>query len=356
MKLGIIGLPQVGKKTIFSLLTGTGVTKSADAQKPAEGVADIMDPRFDALAALYEPKKTVRARLNLELLPDLSADAIREGKIFRNIADTDALCHIVRAFSDDSVYHVSGSVDPGRDIASINSELVLHDLVFIEKRLERIEKEKARQKDDRMKKEEELMLRFKAHLEGEMPLRTLEISPEEQKLISGYPFITTKAMLVALNLSDGEIGSDAMLREFEAKYAAERITFMRISAKLESEIALLDSDAERREFMEAAGIEEPAVNLLSRLCMKALGLISFFTVGKDEVRQWLIRDHTLAPEAGGAIHSDIQRGFIRAEVMKYPDLIDLKSEDEVKKAGKFMLMGKDYRVEDGDIICFRFNV
>ncbi len=357
MKIGIIGLPQTGKKTIFRLLTGAQhIPDSQDGRKHVEGFADIKDPRFDTLVALYEPRKTVRARVHLDLVPDLSPEAIREGAIFRDIADTDAMLHVVRGFTDESVYHVNGSVNPGRDIESVNAELIMHDLIFVEKRMERIEKEKSRGKDDRLKKESEVMERFKAHLEQELPLRVLDITPEEQKLLSGYPFITTKAMLVALNVSDEAIGDASLTDSLAAQYESQRISFMRISAKLESEISQLDSDDERAEFMQSAGIAEPAVNLLSRMCMRSLGLISFFTVGKDEVRQWLLRAGTLAPEAGGVIHTDIQRGFIRAEVIKYPDMAEHKTEDDVKKAGKFHLMGRDYGIEDGDIICFRFNV
>lgn len=355
MKLGIMGLPQVGKKTIFSLLTGMSVTpERSQKQGAGEGFAEILDRRFDVLEKMYEPKKSVRARINMELIPDLDSAAIRDGAIFRNIADAEALCHVVRAFEDDAVYHVSGSVDAGRDIESINSELVLHDLLFIEKRLERIAKQK--QKDPGLKTEEDLMLRFKDHLESDKPLRTLGVSDDERKLISGYPFLTIKTMIAVLNVAEGDIGTTELQRSCEERFGESGMVFMTISARLESEIAQLETEEEKSEFMTEAGIEEPALNLLTKLCMNALGLISFFTVGKDEVRQWLIPADSLAPEAAGAIHSDIQRGFIRAEVMKYDDLVELGSEEGIKKAGRFHVMGKDYPVEDGDIINFRFNV
>lgn len=357
MKVGIIGLPQTGKKKLFQLLTGMkSFHPGQDASKAVTGVAEIFDPRFDVLAGLYNPRKTVRARVNVDLLPKLEAAAIRDGDVFKDIADVDALCHVVRAFSSDVVYHVSGNVNAERDIDSVNAELILHDLLFIEKRFERLEKAKKKGIEEQARREEALLGRFREHLEKDLPLRLLEIEEEDRRLIASYPFITLKKMIIALNVSEKDISSgDAVARMVE-RYRAYGIEIMQISAELESEIAALESADERAEFMREAGIEEPAVNLLSRLCMRSLGLISFFTVGDDEVRQWLIRMGSSAPEAAGAIHTDIQRGFIRAEVMKYPDLSELKSEDAVKKAGRFHVMGREYIVEDGDIISFRFNV
>ncbi len=357
MKLGIIGLPQTGKKTLYKLLTGTDPSGAqSKPDRALQGIAEILDGRFDALVKMYRPKKETRARINVELLPDLDPGSIKEGAVFRDIADTSALCHVVRAFADDSVYHALGSVNPERDTENINAELILNDLIFIEKRLERIEQNKKRGKDDTLKKEEDLLLRFKEHLEKDEPLRTFELAEEERKLIASYPFITLKEMICALNVLEGDMTDTGLLDRLSVKYSVQHIHMMQISARLEAEIAALDSEEERGAFMEEAGIKEPAISLLSRLCMEALGMISFFTVGEDEVRQWQIRKSSTAPEAAGAIHSDIQRGFIRAEVMKYRDLMELGSEENVKKAGRHLLMGKEYIVEDGDIISFRFNV
>ncbi|HOG16565.1 MAG TPA: redox-regulated ATPase YchF [Syntrophales bacterium] len=356
MKIGIIGLPQTGKRTLFGLLTGARIDGPFDSAKMPEGVAEILDPRFDRLNALYRPKKETRARLSVQLLPDLDSESIREGKIFRDIAGLDALCHVVRAFRDDSVYHVSGAVDPARDIEFVNAELLLHDLLFIEKRFERMEKDAKRTRAEALKKEAEVLQKFKRHLEADRPLRALAVSAEEGKVVSGYPFITMKSMIVALNVSEGDLTDSGLSGTLAARFQGQGMTIMRISAKLEAEIATLSSAEEREAFLKDAGIEEPALHLLSRLCMDAVGLISFFTVGEDEVRQWLIPKGASAPEAGGAIHSDIQRGFIRAEVIQYGDLMEYGSEEAVKKAGKLSAMGKDYRVADGDIINFRFNV
>lgn len=352
MELGIMGLPQTGKKSLFKLLTGT----MPDNDKTAAGVAEIRDARFDRLVSMYSPKKEAPARINLQLLPKIESDSIREGKIFTDISRMDALCHVVRAFEDDSIYHASGSVNAARDIEMINSELIMHDLIFIEKRFERIENSRKRKAEKKLDIEEALLQRMKSHLEQDLHLRTFKLDDEEEKLIAGYPFITLKEMLVVLNVGDASIGDKSLLLSVKESLQPLKIEVMQVSAKLEAEIASLDSEEEKREFMDDAGIEDDALSTLSLLSMKTLGLISFFTVGKDEVRQWQIRKDSSAPEAAGAIHSDIQRGFIRAEVMKYSDLIEHGSEEELKKAGKFHVMGKDYIVADGDIINFRFNV
>ncbi|MCL1911118.1 MAG: YchF family ATPase [Leptospirales bacterium] len=350
MKLCIIGLPQTGKKLLFELLAGSSV--NADRQKTVTGVAEIRDTRFESLAAMYQPKKEARARIELSLLPGFETGGA-EKDIFKDIDDADAICHVVRAFNDDSVYHVSGSVNPLRDIGNVNSELFLHDLIFIEKRMERITKDSKARSDKRLQEEEKLLSRFRLHLESDKPLRTLSLSDEETKLIAGYPFLTGKPVLIALNVNDA---SDAATEALAKTCEESMMDMISVPVKTEWEISQLESAEERREFMEDAGIAESALSILSSHVIKVLGLISFFTVGKDEVRQWLIRSGSFAPEAAGAIHSDIQRGFIRAEIMKYADLIEHGTEEGVKKAGKFHVAGKDYIVEDGDIINFRFNV
>ena len=350
MKLCIVGLPQTGKKLFFELLIGSSI--NTDRQKTIAGVAEIKDARFESLAAMYQPKKEVKARINLSLLPGFETGNA-EKSIFKDIDDADAICHVVRAFNDDSVYHVSGSVNPLRDIESINSELLLYDLIFIEKRMERIIKDSKIRFEKRLQEEEKLLTRFRRHLESDKPLRTASISDEEAKLISGYPFLTKKPLLIALNVNDAsETGTETL-----AKICEElMMDIISIPVKTEWEISQLENAEEQRAFMDDAGIAESALSMLSSHVIKVLGLISFFTVGKDEVRQWLIRADSSAPEAAGAIHTDIQRGFIRAEVMKYADLMEHGTEENLKKAGKFHILGKDYIVEDGDIINFRFNV
>ncbi|MDP8216207.1 MAG: redox-regulated ATPase YchF [Candidatus Kaelpia imicola] len=353
MKIGIIGLPQAGKKTIFKLLTGYKFSeKDLTVNKVIKGFTQIRDPRFDFLSNLYKPKKQVRAKIDIELLSRVDPDSIRQGDIFENIAEFDAVCHIVRAFKDDSVYHIDGSADPRRDIENINSELVLHDLLFIEKRIERIDEAAKRVKDERALKERELLLKLKDHLERELPLRLFDLTEQELGLISSYPFITLKKMIVVLNISEDNLSDESNIEKLQQDY----IDIMQVSAKVESEIAALDSEAEREEFLGALGVKELAVDSLTRLCIKALDLISFFTVGSDEVRQWLLRKGYLAPQAAGLIHSDLEKGFIRAEVMKYDDIYSLGTEAELRQEGKIYLKGKDYIIKDGDIVDIRFNI
>ena len=357
MKIGMIGLPQVGKKTLFELLAGHKPTENEVASgRPVRGVAEMTDARFDKLVASYKPKKNVRARIDIELLPKIEKDTVAKGDVFKDINELDAICHVVRAFKDDAVYHVDGSVDPKRDIDFINNELLLHDLIFIEKRLERLDKTIKQTKEEAATKEREVLLKLKAHLDKTLPLRTLDISAEDMKVIASYPFITRKEMLIVLNVAEDALKDTAFQDGIKRDLAAMKIDTMQVSAKVEEEIMALESEAERSEFMQSLGIGEPALNILSGLCIKVLNLISFFTVGADEVRQWNAHKGASAPEAAGVIHTDLQKGFIRAEVMKYADLESLGSEDKVRESGKLYLKGKEYIVEDGDVLNIRFNV
>jgi GTP-binding protein YchF len=357
MKIGIIGLPQTGKKTLFSLLVGpAALAAHVDPRQPLRGVADVQDPRFDRLVGLYRPRRQVRARLEVVLLPAVDQKSLSEGEALKELAEIEAYCHVVRAFVDDSVYHVWGGPDPRREVEFLHGEMVLHDLVFIEKRLERIEKNLKKGRDERAEKERHLLARFREALEREEPLRRLEITGEDAALISSYPFLTRRALIVALNVADDAVGDTTLRDEIAHAFAPLGGACVQIAVRAEAEIAQLDSPAERAAFMVDLGISEPALHLLTSHCIDALGLTSFFTVGEDEVRQWFVRRGAHAPEAAGVIHSDLQRGFIRAEVMKYDDLVAAGGEDKLKAAGKYYLKGKDYPVEDGDILTIRFNV
>lgn len=356
MKIGIIGLPQTGKKTLFRVLTGAKLREQGGAPKPVPGTADIRDKRFDRLVTMYAPKKETRARLDLVLLPKIEQETIARGDIFREINDADALCHVVRAFEDDAIYHEAGSVDPLRDVEMVNSELLMHDQIFVEKRIERLETSIKKIKDDKQVKELELARRMLDHLESESPLRLMEFTEDEDLLIRSYPLITRKELILAFNVSEDQLDDASLLSRIQPVCEKEKIEAMIVSAQVESEIAQLDSEEEKQEFLQDLGIEEPALEVLTRLCLRALGRISFFTVGPDEVHQWLVRVNSPAPVAAGAIHSDLQRGFIRAEVMKYDELMEHGSEAELKKLGKFYLQGKDYIVTDGDILNIRFKV
>ena len=356
MKVGIIGLPQTGKKTLFQVLTGSELHETGGPPKPVPGTANIVDQRFDRLVALYQPKKETRARIDLVLLPKMEQEAIAKGDIFRDISDVDALCHVVRAFADDAVYHAAGSVDPLRDVETVNAELLLHDQIFLEKRIERLETGLKKVKDERQAKELDLLKRMQSQLENERPLRLLELAEEEELLIRSYPLITRKEMILVFNVAEEQLDDVSLLDQVRDICAVGKMEAMTVSAKVEAEIALLESEEERQEFLRDLGIEVPALEVLTTLCLKALGRISFFTVGKDEVHQWLVRVNSPAPVAAGAIHTDLQKGFIRAEVMKYDELITLGSEAELKKAGKLSVQGKDYIVADGDILNIRFNI
>jgi len=356
MKVGIIGLPQTGKRTLFQALTGFVLADHGTQNKPIPGTADIVDERFGKLVKMYDPKKQTRARIDLVLLPKIEQENIAKGDIFQSIIDVDAICHVVRVFEDEAVYHASGSVDPIRDVDMVNSEFLMHDQIFVEKRIERLETALKKIKDERQAKEFELMQRIQEHLEQEKPLRLMAFSDDEELLIRSYPFITRKELILVFNVSEDDPGDSAILNQVAQSCDEAKMEAMVVSAQVESEISQLDSDEEKKEFLADLGIEEPALGVLTRLCLKALGRMSFFTVGEDEVHQWLVRIGSTAPEAAGAVHSDLQKGFIRAEVMKYDELIEFGSEAELKKQGKFYVQGKDYIVDEGDILNIRFNL
>lgn len=352
MKVGIIGLPQVGKKTLFTVLTGIS---ALDKNRPVIGEAPIGDERFDTLAKIYSPKKQTQAKIDIVLLPKIEG-SISESVMIENIANMDALLHVVRAFEDSSIYHVNASINPKRDIETVRSELILCDLIFVEKRLERIGKSINKIRDESLPRERELLLKLKEHLEKGLPLRRLDLTNDEKSLISGYPLLTLKEMLLALNVCEDDLSKKDLLSELDMSFKGLKIEMMQISAKVEAEVAALSSTEEREEFLKELGIEEKALDTLTSLCIKALGLISFFTVGPNELRQWIIKEGTSAREAAGTIHTDLKQGFIRAEIIRYRDLIELGGEDQVRHAGKLYVKGKDYIVEDGDIINVRFNI
>jgi len=357
MKIGIIGLPQSGKKTLFEVLSGHAPSEhDLASNKPIKSMAQISDARLDRLEEIYTAESKVQARLDIELLPKISEDAQANSQIFKEVVDLDAILLVARAFENDAVYHIKGSVDVKRDIDLVFSELILNDLLFIEKRLERIEKSLKGKKEENLSKEKEVILKLKDHLDKELPLRLLELNEAEKKVISSYPFITLKKIIVALNVSENSLTDEALLKQLRDEYKAVGAYFMQVSAKTEAEIASLDDAAERKEFLDAAGIIEPAINILTALCIEALNLISFFTAGTNEVRQWTTKKGNSAPEAAGEIHSDMQRGFIRAELIKFEDIDSLGSEKAVKDAGKMYLRGKDYIIEAGDILTIRFSV
>jgi len=355
MKLGLVGFPQVGKRTLFRLLTG----KEADSEGKKGGLlglARVRDTRFDRLVDIYSPRQKTPAQVEFLLLPDLDTDASRNNQILPGLEQVDVICHLVRTFQDDTIFHVHGHVDPRRDILLFSEELQLNDLLFIEKRLERLEKEENRKKDARKAAlENDLLTRMKVHLEAGHLLRSLTLHETEEKLIASYPLLTRKAIIIILNIGEEEMDNQGSINSLKEEFGAQGFQWIAVSAKIEQELSLLGA-AERQVFLDELHLDRPTLDRLTLLCYNTLGLISFFTVGPDEVRAWTNRQGSFAPQAAGVIHSDFERGFIRAEVMKYQELIKLGSERKVREAGKFMQKGRDYVVEDGDIINFLFNV
>ncbi len=355
MKLGLVGFPQVGKRTILRLLTGRE-PNSEGKKGNGLGLARVRDTRFDRLVEIYAPRQETPAHIEFLLLPDLDQQASRNDHILGGLEQVDVICHLVRTFEDDTVFHIHGTVDPRRDILLFNEELQLNDLLFIEKRLERLEKEKNRKRDvQKMAIEADLLTRMKAHLEGGRFLRDFLLTEAEEKQIASYPLLTRKAVIMILNVGEEEVGNQDLIGKLKEDFREQDFQWIAVSAKIEQELYQLDA-AERQNFLEELQLDQPALDRLTMLCYKTLGLISFFTVGPDEVRAWTNRQGSLAPQAAGVIHSDFERGFIRAEVMKYQDLIRLGSEQKVREVGKYMQKGRDYVVEDGDIINFLFNV
>lgn len=356
MRLGIIGLPNSGKTTIFNALTGSTLPTGAATSGQMEihtATVNVPDPRVDKLSAMYKPKKTIYAQVTYVDIGGLDK-GVSEGGLkgqFRNeLAQLDGLVHVVRAFEDENVPHPYGSIDPQRDLETIDSEFLLADLVSVETRLEKIAEElkrKGRTADAAIHGEKELLERLKVALEAEQPLRDLDLSEDEIKSLRGFGFLTLKPTLVVLNT--GEEAKDAGQT---LTYDHQQTAITSLQGKIEAELAQLPpEDAEL--FMQEYGITELSAAKVIHLSYLLMNIQSFFTVGQDEVRAWSVKVGATAPEAAGAIHSDLQKGFIRAEVMAYDDLIALGSEQAMKQAGKLRLEGKEYIVKDGDIVHIR---
>ncbi|NLV22688.1 MAG: redox-regulated ATPase YchF [Syntrophomonadaceae bacterium] len=354
MQLGIIGMPSVGKTTIFELLSNQR-DKTNSQGKANTAIARIPDVRIDKLSTIFKPKKTTYAQLELVDIPGLVPGVEKGSHVFLDsVRKADALLHVVRLFQNDAVPYIYENIDPMRDIEMISYELLLADLDLIEKRIERIETNK---KKNQMLKELELLERLKTLLEDEKPISSLQLDQEEQLIMSTYQFLTNKPLLICLNLGDDDLASlDYMQKNEIAEYSKNNgIPVVEVAATIEKEISELDED-EKEEFLKELGIKESGLLKVSHSMYQRLGLISFFTVGEDEVKAWTIEQGTPARKAAGKIHSDIERGFIRAEVVEYNDFIELGSMNAVKEKGLFRLEGKEYIVKDGDIVHFRFNV
>lgn len=367
-QLVIIGLPASGKTTVFNALTRaeaqTGTFGAAD-DDPNLATVKVPDPRLDRLTAMFQPQRKVPADVQYLDVAGIAkgiAEKGMSGQLLGHLAQADALLHVVRAFEDPNVAHTEETVDPLRDIETLNLELLFSDLALVDKRLQRIASQLPKLRGperDATEREQVVMTRLKAALEGDTPLREIvpDLDPDDAKVLRGFGFLTSKPLLVLLNLGEDQIGDagDGLVQDAREQFARPGVAVDALAGQIEMEIGRLDA-ADADVFMADLGITESGLDRVIRLSFNLLGLIPFFTVGPDECRAWTIRRGATALEAAGEIHSDIQRGFIRAEIVGYDDLIAAGGLNEAKKAGTFRREGKTYVVQDGDVINFLFNV
>jgi GTP-binding protein YchF len=356
LRIGIVGLPQTGKTTLFQILThahGSGI--GSGKPEAHVGVVRVPDARLDRLTELFKPEKTVFATIEYMDMPGSVIELARTGVQSQALRELDALVHVVRAFEDEAVPLEGGSVDPKRDIENVELELILSDLAVVEKRLERLEKDIKKQKSPALEKEFQVLKVCQAALEKQTPLREVELGAEESKVIRGFTFLSLKPMLYVLNLGESDAARANLAEHFAAEAGLKQRLRTGVSAicgKVEAELAQM-SESDAAEFLSSYGLKESATSRLINASYQLLGLISFFTVGEDECRAWTIRAGTTALEAAGEIHSDIQRGFIRAEAIRYDDLMATGSFAEARNRALLRLEGKEYVVHDGEIVHFR---
>jgi GTP-binding protein YchF len=360
MEIGIVGLPYSGKSTIFSTLlkhkSGDNISSKQSAEK---GVVKVPDARLDRLTEMFNPLKKVNATIEYIKVAGLdSDDSNKQGlpaQFLANLKTVDALLLVVRNFENEYYPHPLNRIDPAADIEFINSEFLINDLVVVENRIEKLEKLVLKTQDEQDKRQLALMNRLKNQLENEKPLRELQFTENEELILKGYQFITAKPVLYVVNISEEQIAHAEKIEESLSEFSAPKCGVISLSAEIEKEISELENE-DAQIFMDDLGIKESAMHKLIRASYELLGLISFFTVGDDECRSWTIRQGTKAQKAAGIIHSDFEKGFIRAETVHYDDLIANGSLNACKEKGILRLEGKEYIVKDGDVISIRFNV
>jgi ribosome-binding ATPase len=357
MQTGIIGLPLVGKTSLFRILTRTRVETKGGAAQMHVGIARVPDARVAKLAEAFKPKKTTYATIEYVDIGGLQKDREKNSASLVPLREADALAHVVRLFEDPAVPHEAGSLDAMRDIESVEIELMLTDLEQAAKRIERLEKDLKKKKEPQLEAELAVLMRCRAALEKETPLRELEFKPEEQKMLAGFLFLTRKPMLYVLNLGDSEAGEiDRVVEKHHLEKLATKAqtAVVPFCGKIEAELAELP-DAEAAEMMSAYGLKESGRDRLIQASYRLLGLISFLTCGEPECRAWTIERGMNAQQAAGAIHSDIERGFIKADVVNWEDLLKAGSFAAAREKAQVRLEGKEYIVQDGDVILFRHS-
>ena len=363
LKCGIVGITNIGKTTIFNCISKTKAETSNyafSASKSNLGVVDVPDPRLYKIAELVNPEKIIPATVEIVDIPGLAKGASHgEGignKFLDDIQRTDAMIHVLRCFDDENLPHVEGSVNPVRDMEIVDLELQIKDLEMVERKIQRMEKV-AKSGDKEAKKAIEVLTRYKEHFENFQNARTLDIDEDDKRFVQDILLLTDKPVIYVCNVDDDSaVSGNAYVESVKEALKGKEAEVLVIAGALEADIAELDTEEERLEFLNDAGLEEPGVNKMIRAAYNLLNLQAFFTQGPKEVRAWTIKKGMTAPQAAGVIHSDLERGFIRAEVIKYEDFINYKTEQAVKEAGKMKLEGKNYIVEDGDLMNIRFNV
>lgn len=347
MKVGIIGLEFSGKKSLWTLLTGIKHDSSA-LDKKEVGVVNVPDARVGFLSQFYKSKKTIYSQIEFNLIPSIKKDSELTRKALIEAREVDMFCVVIRQFCNENVCHPFEQIDIQRDFNVVRSELMFADLLLVENRLEKIEKQLTAGKKDILLKEKELQHRLKESLEAGMFLSDIELNEEEKRIIKGFHLLTLKPIFIIVNCDEARVN--------ESFKFLEKVKTMNISVNIENEICQFADEKERNEFLDSLGLKESSLDRLIKFAYNYGDLISFFTASEKDIHSWTIKNGTVANQAAGTIHSDFEKGFIRAEIFNFEDLKKAGSETEVKKRGLCRLEGKDYIVKDGDIILFRFNV